>query len=173
MCSGYYSYKAGYAAELPGIERFEGDVVHPQHWPEGFDYRGKRVVVIGSGATAMTIVPAMAPDVAHITMLQRSPTYVVSRPDRDKIANRLRRLLPDRLAYALTRRKNIFMQQLVYGRTRTQPDKIRKLLLDGVREGVGEEITAASIPTTSSRNWTIDRHHASRMLRRSSTPRGP
>ena len=95
MCSGYYSYKGGYAAELPGIERFEGQVVHPQRWPDDLDYRGKRVVVIGSGATAMTLVPAMAPDVEHITMLQRSPTYVVARPDRDAIANRLRKLLPD------------------------------------------------------------------------------
>jgi cation diffusion facilitator CzcD-associated flavoprotein CzcO len=107
MNAGYYSYKAPYAAELPGIDRFQGTVVHPQFWPEDLDYRGKRVVVIGSGATAMTIVPAMAAEAAHVTMLQRSPTYVVARPDRDKIANRVRQLLPDPLAYRITRRKNI------------------------------------------------------------------
>ena len=94
MCSGYYSYSQGYPAEIPGIERFGGPVVHPQFWPDDLDHRGKRVVVIGSGATAMTIVPAMATDVEHITMLQRSPTYVVARPERDVIANALRKVLP-------------------------------------------------------------------------------
>src|SRR5262245_58988338 len=121
MNAGYYSYTTPYDAELPGIEQFEGKVVHPQFWPDELDYRGKRVVVIGSGATAMTIVPAMASDAAHVTMLQRSPTYVVARPDRDKIANRLRQLLPDSVAYKLTRRKNITLLAYFYGQTRTKP----------------------------------------------------
>ena len=97
MCAGYYSYRQGYTPEFEGIERFKGTIVHPQQWPEDLDYAGKRVVVIGSGATAMTLVPAMAEDVAHIVMLQRSPTYVVSRPDKDVIANALRKVLPDTL----------------------------------------------------------------------------
>ena len=94
MCSGYYRYDEGYMPDFPGIERFAGRIVHPQHWPEDIDYAGKRVVVIGSGATAVTLVPAMAQSAAHVTMLQRSPSYVVSLPAEDAIANWLRRLLP-------------------------------------------------------------------------------
>jgi cation diffusion facilitator CzcD-associated flavoprotein CzcO len=141
MCSGYYSYATGYQAEIPGIDRFAGQVVHPQFWPDDLDYRGKRVVVIGSGATAMTIVPAMARDVDHITMLQRSPTYVVSAPDRDVVANTLRKVLPDRVAYAITRRKNRAFQQYVYGRTRTAPDKVRAKLLTLTSKAIGPELT--------------------------------
>lgn len=148
MCSGYYSYRGGYAAEIPGIDRFGGDVVHPQFWPEDLDYRAKRVVVIGSGATAMTIVPAMARDVDHITMLQRSPTYVVSRPDRDVIANTLRRVLPGQIAYAITRRKNVALGQWVYGKTRTEPEKVKTKLLDMVRKELGDEITDAHFTPT-------------------------
>ena len=139
MCSGYYSYKAGYTPEFPGRERFQGQIVHPQEWPEDLDYTGKRVVVIGSGATAMTLVPAMAPDTAHITMLQRSPTYVVSRPDVDRLANRLRAVLPDRTAYAITRAKNIAFQQWIYHQTRTHPDKVKERLLDMVRKELGPD----------------------------------
>ena len=148
MNAGYYSYKAPFPAELPGIDRFEGTVVHPQFWPEDLDYRGKRVVVVGSGATAMTIVPAMATGAAHVTMLQRSPTYVVARPDRDKIANRLRQLLPDTVAYRITRRKNITLLGYFYGQTRTKPEKTRKLLLGGVRKQLGDEITDAHFTPT-------------------------
>src|SRR5262245_7947968 len=107
MCAGYYSYQQGYAPEFPDQDRFRGTIVHPQAWPEDLAYQGKQVVVIGSGATAMTLVPAMAKDVAHIVMLQRSPTYVVSRPDTDIIANALRAVLPERWAYAITRWKNV------------------------------------------------------------------
>ena len=95
MCAGYYSYQGGYTPEFPGRDRFGGQIVHPQDWPEDLDYRDKRVVVIGSGATAMTLVPAMADTAAHVTMLQRSPTYVVSRPDTDRLANAMRKVLPD------------------------------------------------------------------------------
>lgn len=140
MCSGYYSYKGGYPAELPGIERFEGRVVHPQEWPEDLDYAGRRVVVIGSGATAMTLVPAMAADAGHVTMLQRSPTYVVARPDRDAIANALRKVLPDPVAYRITRAKNIALGRFFYGQTRTKPAKVRRRLLDMVREELGDEM---------------------------------
>ena len=134
MCSGYYSYKQGFTPEFEGRDRFQGTIVHPQEWPEDLEYEGKRVVVIGSGATAMTLVPAVADKVGHVTMLQRSPTYVVSRPDEDVIANTLRRVLPDRVAYGVTRRKNVALQQLLYKRTRTAPAKVKEKLLDLARK---------------------------------------
>ena len=139
MCSGYYSYKGGHEPKFPGMERFAGQIVHPQKWPTDLDYAGKRVIVIGSGATAMTLVPAMAAEASHVTILQRSPTYVVSRPDEDRIANNLRRFLPAVIAYRLTRWKNITRQQLVYKKTRTDPDKVRQLLLGLVRQELGPE----------------------------------
>jgi len=134
MCSGYYSYDEPYRVHFDGEADFEGQIFHPQHWPEGLDYAGKRVIVIGSGATAMTVVPAMAPNVEHITMLQRSPTYVVSRPEVDRVANGLRKILPERLAYAITRWKNVTLQGWVYRRTRVAPDKVRRHLLAQVRK---------------------------------------
>src|SRR5262249_60439638 len=99
MCSGYYNYAEGYTPEFPGIERFAGRIVHPQRWTEDIDYRGRRVVVIGSGATAVTLVPQMAKTAAHVTMLQRSPTYIVSFPAEGLIADWVRRRLPPQLAY--------------------------------------------------------------------------
>jgi len=153
MCSGYYSYREGYTPEFKGLERFGGRIVHPQEWPEDLDFRGKRVVVIGSGATAMTLVPALAADVAHITMLQRSPTYVVSRPSRDAFANRLRRLLPARVAYAITRKKNVLRQGLVYRKTRTQPEKIKNLLIGGVRAGLGPDYDVDTHFTPTYNPW--------------------
>jgi len=137
MCAGYYSYKSGYLPEFPGREKFRGTIVHPQEWPEDLDYSNKRVVVIGSGATAVTIVPAVANDAAHVTMLQRSPTYMVSRPDTDALANFLRRILPAQLAYNITRAKNTWRQQLVYKKTRSNPDQIKMLLLGGVQLELG------------------------------------
>jgi cation diffusion facilitator CzcD-associated flavoprotein CzcO len=140
MCSGYYSYDEPYLPHFEGQADFEGAFFHAQLWPEDLDYAGKRVVVIGSGATAMTVVPAMAKDVDHITMLQRSPTYVVSRPDVDGIANFLRRILPDRIAYAITRFKNVQLQRFMYSRTRTAPGKVKKLLLDRLRAHLAPEV---------------------------------
>jgi cation diffusion facilitator CzcD-associated flavoprotein CzcO len=134
MCSGYYSYGEGYTPEFPGIDTFGGTVVHPQAWPEQLDYTGKRVVVIGSGATAMTLVPAMAKQAAHVTMLQRTPTYVASGPDQDKVANLLRKVLPGKAAYAITRKKNVKFQQMIYRRTRTKPEKVKQYLIDKVRK---------------------------------------
>ena len=153
MCSGYYSYREGYTPEFPGRERFTGQIVHPQQWPDDLDYAGKRVVVIGSGATAMTLVPAMAETAGHVTMLQRSPTYVVSRPDTDALANRLRKVLPDRVAYAVTRWKNTTMQQLIYRRTRTHPEKVRTMLLDGVRKELGPDYDVERHFTPSYNPW--------------------
>ena len=130
--SGYYRYDQGYTPEFPGIERFGGQVVHPQHWPEDLDYAGKRVVVIGSGATAVTLVPAMAKDARQVTMLQRSPTYVVSMPGKDGIATRLRRHLPEKAVYSIVRWKNVILQGLSYRLSRRRPELMKKLLRRGV-----------------------------------------
>ncbi|HEX7034407.1 MAG TPA: NAD(P)/FAD-dependent oxidoreductase [Pseudomonadales bacterium] len=143
MCGGYYSYRKGHTPEFAGIEDFCGTVVHPQFWPEDLDYRGKRVVVIGSGATAMTLVPAMALSGAQVTMVQRSPTYVVSRPDQDWIANTLRKLLPEQWAYAITRWKNTRLQRYFYHRTRVAPEKVKRMLLKQVRKALGDEYVDA------------------------------
>lgn len=153
MCSGYYSYDEGYRPIFDGEEDFEGPMFHPQFWPEDLDYAGKRVVVIGSGATAMTVVPAMAKDVEHITMLQRSPTYVVSRPAKDAIANFLRRILPERVAYAITRFKNVQLQNWMYKRTRTRPEKIKEMILREVRKGLGPDYDVEKHFTPSYNPW--------------------
>jgi cation diffusion facilitator CzcD-associated flavoprotein CzcO len=153
MCSGYYSYKKGHTPEFAGRERFNGTVVHPQSWPTDLDYAGKRVVVIGSGATAVTIVPAMADKAAHVTMLQRSPTYMVSRPDHDVMANRMRKVLPEKIAYNLTRVKNTWRQQLVYNKTRTDPDKVKQLLLGGIKMELGAEYDVDKHFTPSYNPW--------------------
>jgi cation diffusion facilitator CzcD-associated flavoprotein CzcO len=128
MCSGYYRYDHGYQAELPGLGNFRGQVVHPQFWPADLDYAGKRVVVVGSGATAVTIVPAMAETAAHVTMLQRSPSYVVSLPSEDVVARLLRRLLGQRRAYAAARWKNALQGTVVYELSQRRPQLMRKFL---------------------------------------------
>jgi monooxygenase len=125
---GYYRYDEGFTPHFEGQERFRGQIVHPQHWPEGLDYAGKRVVVIGSGATAVTLVPAVARDAARVTMVQRSPTYVVSVPSHDAVANALRRVLPPHVAYAITRRKNVALQALVYRLARRRPNLVRRVI---------------------------------------------
>jgi monooxygenase len=128
-CSGYYDYDEGYTPELPGVERYQGQLVHPQQWPEDLDYRGKRVVVIGSGATAVTLVPAMAESgVGHVTMLQRSPTYILSLPAVDGVARLLRRLLPERAAYVVTRWKNVGIATLVYQLSQRHPRFMRGVI---------------------------------------------
>ena len=139
MCSGYYSYKKGYTPEFEGVEQFEGKIVHPQKWPQNLNYRGKKVIVIGSGATAITLVPELAKDAERVTMLQRSPTYIFSRPDKDVTANWLRKLLPEKIAYAITRWKNINFSQFFYRRARTQPQKVKDMLLDTVRQELGTD----------------------------------
>ncbi len=127
-CAGYYDYDAGYLPRFEGTDRFRGDIVHPQHWPEDLDYRGKRVVVIGSGATAVTLVPAMAADAEHVTMLQRSPTYIMSLPARDPIDRALRRVLGDRLTYPITRWKNVAFTTLFYQLSQRRPNLVRRLI---------------------------------------------
>ena len=136
--AGYYDYDDPYDANFPGRKEFKGPVIHPQFWPQDLDYTGKKVVVIGSGATAVTIVPAMASNgAAHVTMLQRTPTWMVSRPAKDRFANTLRKLLPEKVAYALTRAKNIFFQDLVFKRARNAPEKVKEFLEKQLQENLG------------------------------------
>jgi monooxygenase len=135
-CSGYYRYDQGYTPDFEGVDRFDGPVVHPQHWPEGLDYSGKRVVVIGSGATAVTLVPAMAEKAAHVTMLQRSPTYIASLPAEDRIAAALRRRLPERAAYTAVRWKNVLIQSLFYQLSRRRPELIKRWIRKGVERSL-------------------------------------
>lgn len=137
VCSGYYRYDEGYSPEFPGSERFAGQVVHPQHWPEELDYEGKRVVVIGSGATAVSLAPPLS-ERAQVTMLQRSPGYMISIPARDPVAGAARRVLPDRLAYSLVRWKNVSRQTAFYLLCRSSP-KLGKWYL---RRGVRRELPA-------------------------------
>ena len=140
MCAGYYSYSDPYTPHFEGREDFKGDIIHPQLWDEAYDYSGKNIVVIGSGATAMTLVPAMKDKAAHVTMLQRSPTYVVSRPAKDAIANTLRKVLPSSTAYNLTRWKNTAMQQFLYNRTRTKPEKVKEKLLELAKKELPSDV---------------------------------
>ena len=139
MCSGYYDYSGGYTPDFPGFERFAGQVVHPQAWPEGLDYAGKKVVVIGSGATAVTLVPEIAKSAGHVVMLQRSPTYVVSRPAEDAFANWLRAKLPARLAYAVTRWRNVLFGMLFYNLARKKPEKTKARIIEMVRQQLGPD----------------------------------
>jgi monooxygenase len=136
VCSGYYRYDEGFTPEFEGSEDFKGEVVHPQHWPEDLDYAGKRVVVIGSGATAVTLVPAMAEQAEHVTMLQRSPTYIASMPAEDPIAEALRRFLPDRAVYPIVRWKNVLLQSLFYQLSRRRPQVVKKIIRRGVERSL-------------------------------------
>ncbi|HEY5338878.1 MAG TPA: NAD(P)/FAD-dependent oxidoreductase, partial [Rhizomicrobium sp.] len=139
MCSGYYDYAGGYTPDFPGAANFAGRIVHPQKWPDDLDYKGKNVVVIGSGATAVTLVPEMAKEAAHVTMLQRSPTYVVSRPAEDAFANWLRAHLPLKLAYMITRWRNVLFGMYFFNLARKKPDQVKKYLIDMVRKEVGPD----------------------------------
>jgi monooxygenase len=131
MCSGYFRYDEGFTPEFNGIERFTGPIVHPQHWPADLDYSGKRVVVIGSGATAVTLVPAMARDAAHVTMLQRSPSYIVSLAGQDKLADRLRRFLPAKRVYSIIRWKNVVRTLASFVISRHRPNVMKSLIRKG------------------------------------------
>ncbi len=139
MCAGYYNYEQGYLPDFKGAERFKGKLIHPQHWPEHLDYAGKRVVIIGSGATAVTLAPSMAEQAGHVTMLQRSPTYMISMPAVDKFANLLRQKLPARLAYDITRFLRVSMQQLFFRLARARPKRTRERLIGLIREQLGPE----------------------------------
>ena len=153
MCSGYYSYAGGHMPEFPGAGQFKGQIVHPQFWPEDLDYAGKRVVVIGSGATAVTIVPEMAKTASHVTMLQRSPTYVVSRPSEDNIANWLRKRLPANLAYRLTRWKNVALTIYFYRMARRHPERTKQGILAMAQRALGPDYDVGMHFTPSYKPW--------------------
>jgi monooxygenase len=138
MCSGYYRYDQGYLPGFEGIDDFEGELIHPQHWPEDFDHTDKRIVVIGSGATAVTLVPSLAEKAGHVTMLQRSPSYIISAPAEDPIANILRRLLPAKTAYSVVRWKNVLLQMLIYRLSRRRPGFVRGMLRRGAEKALPE-----------------------------------
>jgi monooxygenase len=143
-CTGYYNYDKGFTPDFPGVETFKGRIVHPQHWPDDLDYKGKTSIVIGSGATAVTLVPAMIDNGSgHVTMLQRTPTYMVSRPSEDKIATNLQKLLPAKAAYRLTRWRNVLLQQFMYNYMRKRPKKAADKLIDMVKA----ELPDYDVPT--------------------------
>ncbi|HUJ40961.1 MAG TPA: NAD(P)/FAD-dependent oxidoreductase [Candidatus Acidoferrales bacterium] len=144
-CTGYYRYDAGYQPDFPGAENFRGRFLHPQHWPENLDYSGKRVVVIGSGATAVTLVPAMAETAGHVTMLQRSPSYILSIPAVDRIAGWLRRVLPEGPAHRILRWKNILVSMVLYQLSRRKPQFMR---------GLFRKIAAGNLPA----GYDVDTH---------------
>lgn len=139
-CTGYYNHDAGFRPEFPGEEHFDGQIIHPQHWPEDLDYQGKKVIVIGSGATAVTLVPSMAGKTSHITMLQRSPSYVYSMPSVDKITAVLKKVMPSRWAFSLARKRNILFQRAVFVACRRWPNLMRRILLSHVQKHVGPNV---------------------------------
>ena len=153
LCAGYYSYAAGFTPEFPGAKRFQGRVVHPQFWTKDIDYADKQVVVIGSGATAVTLVPELAKQAAHVVMLQRSPTYVVSQPAEDALANVMRRYLPPMLAYRLTRWKRVLQGLLIFRLCRQQPAFAKKMMLRNVRAGLGANYDVQTHFTPSYNPW--------------------
>ncbi len=138
-CTGYYNYDGGYTPEFPGIKKYKGTVIHPQKWPEDLDYSGKKVLVIGSGATAVTLVPAMTDKAAHVTMLQRSPTYVASVPQNDVISQGLRRFMPEMMVYRMGRTRNVGLQMAVYNLSKSKPKVVRRLLLAQVKAQLGKD----------------------------------
>jgi cation diffusion facilitator CzcD-associated flavoprotein CzcO len=153
MCSGYYDYANGYLPEFPDVDSFGGKLIHPQHWPDNLDYEGKRVVVIGSGATAVTLAPAMAEIAAHVTMLQRSPTYMVSRPSEDTMANSLRQKLPAMLAYQITRWKNVLLGMWFFRLARRKPEKVKAGILGLIRKQLGPDYDVATHFTPRYNPW--------------------
>jgi cation diffusion facilitator CzcD-associated flavoprotein CzcO len=152
-CAGYYRYSAGYLPEFPNVDRFKGRVVHPQAWPEDLDYAGKRVVIIGSGATAVTLVPSMAKTAAHVTMLQRSPTYVISAPEQDKIANWLRKVLPASWAYRLSRWKNVAFMTYIYQLSQRFPNFMKTGIIKKAGEALGPGYDVATHFTPRYKPW--------------------
>jgi monooxygenase len=153
QCSGYYDYEQGYTPEFAGVESFKGHIVHPQKWTADIDYKDKRVVVIGSGATAVTLVPEMAKDAAHVTMLQRSPTYVVARPGSDELALKLRKRFGARVAYQVIRWRNVLFGMYFFQLCRRKPERAKQLLLGGVRLALGKDFDVAKHFTPTYNPW--------------------
>lgn len=138
-CTGYYDYDQGFTPEFPGLDKFKGQVIHPQHWPENLDYAGKKVVVIGSGATAITLVPSMTDKAEHVTMLQRSPTYIASVPSVDPMLEPLRKILPAKALYQVGRVRNISLQRMIYQACRQRPDTMKRLILRAIERRMGPD----------------------------------
>jgi cation diffusion facilitator CzcD-associated flavoprotein CzcO len=153
MCSGYYDYAAGHTPVFPGTERFGGRIVHPQKWTDDVEYAGKRVVVIGSGATAVTLVPELAKKAAHVTMLQRSPTYILSLPAVDVVAKWLERRLPSDVAYGVTRWKNVGMGMAMFKLCRRFPERAKKLLVEQARRSLGPDVDVDTHFTPTYHPW--------------------
>jgi monooxygenase len=153
VCSGYYSYAAGYTPAFPGSQRFAGQVIHPQKWPQDLGYANKRIVVIGSGATAVTLVPALAETAAHVTMLQRSPTYVVSAPNNDAMGNSLRRHLPAKMAYNMIRWRNILFGILFFKLCKASPQRMKKFIIKGVQNALGQDFDVTTHFTPRYNPW--------------------
>jgi cation diffusion facilitator CzcD-associated flavoprotein CzcO len=153
MCSGYYKYEEGYTPEFAGTRDFAGHIVHPQQWTDDIDYAGKRVVVIGSGATAVTLVPELAKTAGHVTMLQRSPTYVVARPAQDPFANKLRARFSPRIAYHLIRWRNVLFGMYFFQLSRRKPERVKQLILGGVKMALGPGYDVATHFTPRYNPW--------------------
>jgi cation diffusion facilitator CzcD-associated flavoprotein CzcO len=153
MCSGYYDYEQGYMPGWPGMERFRGRIVHPQHWPSDLDYSGGKVVIIGSGATAVTLLPAMAQTAAHVTMLQRSPTYIITLPARDRVARWLHDKLPSALAHRLSRWKNVAFTIYFYSLSRFRPELVKRMILRAAQQMLGPDFDVAKHLTPSYKPW--------------------
>ncbi len=153
MCSGYYRYAAGYAPVFEGQDSFKGRIVHPQTWTEDIDHAGKTVVVIGSGATAVTLVPEMAKTAKHVTMLQRSPTYIVSRPAEDRFANWLRKWMPSKMAYGLIRWRNVLMTMYIYKQSRKNPKKVADFITAQAQKALGPDYDVKTHLTPRYNPW--------------------
>jgi cation diffusion facilitator CzcD-associated flavoprotein CzcO len=153
ICAGYYEYERGYTPPFTGMQRFHGPIVHPQHWPQDLDYSDKRVVVIGSGATAVTLVPELSKRAAHVTMLQRSPTYIISVPDQDPIADALRRMFSARTAYAFTRLKNVTFGMMFYQFCRRFPNLAKRMFVAQMEKQVGHKTDAKKHFTPRYNPW--------------------
>ncbi|MDB9970267.1 NAD(P)/FAD-dependent oxidoreductase [Porticoccaceae bacterium] len=152
-CTGYYRYDQGFTPDFADADQFKGQIVHPQLWPQDLDYSGKRVIVIGSGATAITLVPSLAKTAGHVTMLQRSPTYVLSSPDEDAMSQRLRRWFPEQLAYDLTRWKNVTAQALLFQLSRRYPNYVKKLIRKVVQGWMGDDFDIDTHFNPSYKPW--------------------
>ncbi len=155
MCQGYYRHDKGYTPDFKGMDQFKGDIVHPQTWPENFDYKDKKVLVIGSGATAATIIPAMAEDCEHITMLQRSPTYFIPAENRNEVADMLRELdIPEEWVHEIVRKKILHDQNVLVQRTYDEPDAVKEELIAAAREHLGPDFDVEQHFTPSYRPWS-------------------
>ena len=153
MCTGYYNYDQGHMPEFAGAADFRGQIVHPQLWPENLDYAGKQVVIIGSGATAVTLVPSMAQTAAHVTMLQRSPTYIVARPGVDSLSEKLKKYMPHTWASRVARWKNILMGMYFYKLSRQKPEKVSAAIIAGAQAYLGPEYDVGTHFTPSYKPW--------------------